>query len=54
LRLALGFDFTVGEADVPVAGDDLLEVGWWPLTALPALAFDHDAEILAAALGQRT
>ncbi len=25
----------------PQAGDDAAEVGWQPLTALPALAFDH-------------
>jgi ADP-ribose pyrophosphatase YjhB (NUDIX family) len=32
----------------PVAGDDLLEVGWFALDALPPLAFPHDAAILAA------
>lgn len=32
------------------AGDDFEEVAWQPTTDVPALAFDHDAEILAAAL----
>lgn len=32
----------------PQAGDDAAEVHWWPLTALPPLAFDHN-EIIAAA-----
>ena len=35
----------IGEAK---AGDDAAEVRWWPLNALPPLAFDHDAVIAAA------
>ncbi|MEU5666520.1 NUDIX hydrolase [Streptomyces longwoodensis] len=32
----------------PTAGDDATAARWWPLTALPDLAFDH-ADILTAA-----
>jgi ADP-ribose pyrophosphatase YjhB (NUDIX family) len=37
----------------PVAGDDLLEVGWFGLEDLPPLAFPHDREILALWGGRR-
>ena len=30
------------EAGIPVAGSDAGEVKWFPLRALPGLAFDHD------------
>ncbi len=30
------------------AGDDLDLVQWWPVTALPQMAFAHDSDILAA------
>jgi ADP-ribose pyrophosphatase YjhB (NUDIX family) len=30
----------------PTAGDDLTELAWFALDALPRLAFDHDADIL--------
>ena len=36
------------ESGEAVAGDDAAEVCWWPLAALPPLAFDH-ADIVAAA-----
>ena len=38
------------EIGKPVAGDDAAEVRWWPLNALPKLAFDH-AQIVSD--GQR-
>jgi len=48
---------TPAELDVR-GGDDAREARWWPLAALPALAFDH-AELIAdavsrAARGPRT
>ena len=38
------------ESGKPMAGDDAAEVCWWPLNALPTLAFDH-AQIVSD--GQR-
>jgi 8-oxo-dGTP diphosphatase len=39
----------VTERPDPRAGDDAAEARWWPLDALPPLAFDHD-EVVACAL----
>lgn len=39
---------TIAAGVEAVAGDDLLEVGWFALDELPPLAFAHDAEILKA------
>lgn len=41
--------FTLDEIPVLVAGDDAGEAAWFPVDALPTLAFDH-AEILRKAL----
>lgn len=44
----------VGDAaGEPVAGDDIVEVGWFAPDALPPLAFPHDARILADWRAQR-
>lgn len=40
-------------AGEPLAGDDLVEVGWFRPDALPDLAFDHDREIIEAWLRLR-
>lgn len=32
----------------PAAGDDLVEIGWFAVDALPDLAFPHDERIIAA------
>jgi 8-oxo-dGTP diphosphatase len=45
--VTVAYRVDVDEA-APVAGDDAAEVRWWPLAALPPLAFDH-AEIIAKA-----
>ena len=45
--VTVAYRVDVAEA-APVAGDDAAEVRWWPLAALPPLAFDH-AEIIAKA-----
>jgi mutator protein MutT len=44
----------VGEAvGEPVAGDDIVEVGWFSPDALPELAFPHDRRILADGRARR-
>ncbi len=35
-------------AGTPSPGDEAYEVAWFPVDALPPLAFDHDAEVVAA------
>ncbi len=37
-----------GAAGDPVAGDEALEVAYFDANALPPLAFDHDADVIAA------
>lgn len=51
LTLAYRLDVPAGTA--LVAGDDAVDVAWWPLRSLPPLAFDH-AEIINAALKGRS
>ena len=41
------YDATITTPDaVPIAGDDLVDLGWFPLDALPELAFARDYRII--------
>ncbi len=46
--VSVAYTATLPAMSKPTAGDDATAARWWPLDALPDLAFDH-AEILAAA-----
>ncbi|MFJ3637582.1 NUDIX domain-containing protein [Streptomyces sp. NPDC090112] len=46
--VSVAYTATLTAPVVPTAGDDATAARWWPLDALPDLAFDH-ADILAAA-----
>lgn len=49
------YEATVLETtSVPVAADDLVELGWFPLDALPELAFERDYRIIERLLVVRT
>ncbi|MCL6293220.1 NUDIX hydrolase [Streptomyces sp. 43Y-GA-1] len=45
--VTVAYTATLPELTAPTALDDAADARWWPLTALPDLAFDH-AAILAA------
>lgn len=47
--VTVAYRVTVPTGTPIVAGDDARTAQWWPLDALPPLAFDH-ADILAAAV----
>jgi len=44
----LAYGACIPPGEEPLAGDDLDAVRWWPVSDLPALAFPHDDEMLAA------
>ncbi|MFE1198500.1 NUDIX domain-containing protein [Streptomyces olivaceoviridis] len=46
--VSVAYTATLPALVAPTAGDDATAARWWPLTALPDLAFDH-ADILARA-----
>ncbi|MFE9360326.1 NUDIX domain-containing protein [Streptomyces olivaceoviridis] len=46
--VSVAYTSTLPTPITPTAGDDATAARWWPLTALPDLAFDH-ADILARA-----
>ncbi|WP_381796504.1 NUDIX domain-containing protein [Streptomyces niveus] len=48
--VTVAYAATIPKAVPPMAGDDATAARWWPLTALPPLAFDH-ADILSAVIG---
>ncbi|MEW1725204.1 NUDIX hydrolase [Streptomyces sp. NPDC093109] len=45
--VTVAYTTTLPQPIQPAAGDDATAARWWPLTALPPLAFDH-ADILSA------
>lgn len=49
--VTVAYHLTVLPGTEVTAGDDAVSAQWWPLDALPPLAFDH-ADILAAATGR--
>jgi 8-oxo-dGTP diphosphatase len=46
--VSVAYTATLPAPVAPTAGDDATAARWWPLDALPPLAFDH-ADILTAA-----
>ncbi|AEY90762.1 hypothetical protein SHJG_5495 [Streptomyces hygroscopicus subsp. jinggangensis 5008] len=49
--VTVAYHLTVLPGTIAEAGDEATDVQWWPLSDLPALAFDH-ADIIAAAIRQ--
>ncbi|MBN1247623.1 MAG: NUDIX hydrolase, partial [Anaerolineae bacterium] len=50
--ISIAYVATVLGKDAPRSGDDAADMRWWPVTALPSLAFDH-RRIIAEALARR-
>lgn len=40
--ISVAFTGTTNDSDVAKAGDDAADAQWFPINALPELAFDHD------------
>ncbi|MGW0930317.1 NUDIX domain-containing protein [Streptomyces sp. NPDC002644] len=51
--VTVAYQLTVLPGTIAEAGDDAAHAEWWPLAALPALAFDH-ADIIRAAVNACT
>ncbi|MGW1355579.1 NUDIX domain-containing protein [Streptomyces sp. NPDC002409] len=49
--VTVAYHLTVLPGTIVEAGDDATRAEWWPLSALPKLAFDH-ADILRVAAGR--
>ncbi|MEV0445628.1 NUDIX hydrolase [Streptomyces spectabilis] len=48
--VTVAYQLTVVPGTIVEPGDDAVRAEWWPLNALPPLAFDH-ADILRTAMG---
>jgi ADP-ribose pyrophosphatase YjhB (NUDIX family) len=52
-RGTLNLMYAVEAAGEPAADDDVDELRWWPLDALPQLAWEHEAQVLRTAAARQ-